>query len=150
MKGVAVVKRFLKKGKTYKDFRKAWFHTKGFGIETKMYSMINIFNPREILVIGMMDIGSQEELESALAIDVDERLENPLDDIIETEIERNFYSLVSMDDFSSDGEIEYKDASVDGIKTNFVDLESNMKLIAKAIMEASADRDKRKGDKVSD
>ena len=30
---VAIVTRRLKEGKTYEDFRKAWYHTIGFGVD---------------------------------------------------------------------------------------------------------------------
>ena len=32
---VAMITRRLKKGKTYDDFRRAWFHTTGFGVGGK-------------------------------------------------------------------------------------------------------------------
>lgn len=144
MKGVAVIKRVLKDGKTYEDFRKAWFHTKGFGVDTKMFSMINVFNPKEVLVVGIMDVDSQESLECSLAIDVDERLNNPLDNIIEPGIERNFYALVAIDDFSNDGDIDYKASSIDGIETDFPAIERNIEFVVSAIMKASQSRDKKK------
>jgi len=31
---VSIIIRRLKKGKTYEDFRKAWYHTTGFGIDS--------------------------------------------------------------------------------------------------------------------
>jgi len=32
---VSILTRRLREGKTYDDFRKAWFHTTGFGVEGK-------------------------------------------------------------------------------------------------------------------
>lgn len=55
MKFVAMVTRTLKPGKTYEDYRNAWFHTTGFGIPTTMYTIINAFNPREIISIGILE-----------------------------------------------------------------------------------------------
>jgi hypothetical protein len=57
---VSILTRRLREGKTYDDFRKAWFHTTGFGVKGKevegssnqMYSLINIFDPREVIVLG--------------------------------------------------------------------------------------------------
>ncbi len=40
---VSIIKRRLKEGKTYDDFRKAWYHTTGFGTTSKLYTMINAF-----------------------------------------------------------------------------------------------------------
>jgi len=69
MKFVAIVKRTLKAGKTYDDYRKAWFHTNGFGIPTTMYTVVTAFNPREIILIGILD-GDEQQLFNALSIDV--------------------------------------------------------------------------------
>jgi hypothetical protein len=60
---VSILTRRLREGKTYEDFRKAWFHTTGFGVEGKevegssnrMFSMINVFDPREVVVIGFIN-----------------------------------------------------------------------------------------------
>ena len=32
---VAILTRRLREGKSYDDFRKAWYHTTGFGVEGK-------------------------------------------------------------------------------------------------------------------
>jgi len=48
----AIITRRLKEGKTYEDFRKAWYHTIGFGTANKMYTVVNGLDPREIIVIG--------------------------------------------------------------------------------------------------
>lgn len=45
---VAIVKRRLKEGKMYDDFRKAWYHTTGFGTNNQMLTVLNAANPREI------------------------------------------------------------------------------------------------------
>lgn len=85
MKFVATITRTLKVGKTYDAYRKAWFHTNGFGIPATMYTVVNAFNPREIISIGILD-GDQQQLFNALTIDVKDRLANPLDDVIEKTI----------------------------------------------------------------
>jgi len=43
---VAIVTRRLREGNTYEDFRKAWYHTVGFGTVTRRYSLINAMDPR--------------------------------------------------------------------------------------------------------
>ena len=45
MIAVAILKRRLREGKTYEDFRRAWFHEGGFGAQNQMLSMINIADP---------------------------------------------------------------------------------------------------------
>jgi hypothetical protein len=67
-----------------------------------MYTIINAFDPREIIVIAFTEI-DLEELRATLQIDVKERLSHSLDDIIKPEIERKFGLLVSGDDFSASG-----------------------------------------------
>jgi hypothetical protein len=143
MHTVAIITRRLKEGKTYDDFRKAWYHTVGFGTSSKLYTVINANDPREIIVIGFVEM-SIEKTPSTLRIDVRERLDRSLDDIIEPGIGRQFGLLVSEDDFSADGAIDYKPASVAGKETNFDDVSSNLSEIAKAIAQASKERNEAK------
>ena len=96
---VSIITRRLKEGKTYEDFRKAWYHTVGFGTPSKLYTALNVNDPREIIVMGFIE-SEMEEFQAGLEIDVKERLSNPLDDVIEPEIGRKFAILVSEDDFS--------------------------------------------------
>jgi|GEM_PF-2124454 len=65
---VSIITRRLKEGKTYEDFRKTWYHSTGFGIRgegrsrsgNRMFTMLNIFDPREIIAIGF-DTTTMEE-----------------------------------------------------------------------------------------
>ena len=139
---VAIIKRRLKEGKTYDDFRKAWYHTTGFGTKNKMYSLINAFDEREIIVIGLTETpGDTEDILNGLRIDVKERLDNPLDDIIEPEIGRDFGILVSEDDFSAEGSIEYKKPSIDGKEINVEEIVNSLIKFKKALEQASTERD---------
>ena len=95
---VSIVTRRLKEGKTYEDFRNAWYHTVGFGASSKLYTMLNAHDPREIIVIGFVE-AELDECQAKLDIDVKERPNNPLDDVIEPEIGRKFGILISEDDF---------------------------------------------------
>lgn len=121
MKTIAIVVRKLKDGKTYEDFRKAWYHTKGFGVPTKMYSVINAINPREIITIGIMETDI-EKMPSLLKIDAEQRKSNSLYDIIEESIIRYFGVLVAEDDFSAPGLLEYQPPKVDGIQIDLKEL----------------------------
>jgi hypothetical protein len=142
MMSVAIVKRRLKEGKTYDDFRKAWYHTTGFGTKNKMYSLINAFDEREIIVIGFTEItGDQEEILKGLRIDVKDRLDNPLDDVIEPEIERDFGILISEDDFSAEGSIEYKNPTVDGKECDVEEVVNGLREFKQSLKQASAERD---------
>lgn len=149
---VSIVTRRLKEGKTYKDFRKAWHHTIGFGIESKsekpkpplgnLYTVINAFDPQEIIVIGFGPEISQETLGAVLSIDVKDRLNNPLDDVIEPGIGRTFGVLVSEDDFSPARELEYQDPSVSGVETDLTKTDALISLVRNEIERASAKRDR--------
>lgn len=143
MMTVAIVTRKLKPGKTYEDFRKAWYHTVGFGAKTRMYTAINVFDPTEIIVMGFVE-SEIDNFMDGLKIDVKERLENPLDDVIEPEIGRQFGIVVSEDDFSQDGAIEYKEASIDNEKTDLKKVYEDISKVAQMIKVASEDRDKQK------
>ena len=46
---VAILSRRLREGKTYDDFRKAWYHTVGFGTANRMLTVINTLDPRETI-----------------------------------------------------------------------------------------------------
>lgn len=140
---VSIITRRLKEGKTYQDFRKAWYHTVGFGAPSKLYTALNVNDPREIMVIGFVE-SELEELMAGLEIDVKERLSNPLDDVIEPEIGRKFGVMISEDDFSAEGAIEYKPPAVKGEETNLEDVYDDITQVAEFISQASAKRDKLK------
>lgn len=148
MMSVAIVKRRLKEGKTYEDFRKAWFHTVGFGTKNKMYSLINAFDEREIIVIGFTELPTEtEDILEGLRIDVKERLDNPLDDVIEPEIERDFGILISEDDFSAEGAIEYKNPTIDGKEVDIEEVFKGLIAWKQGLEQASAERDAAKKSK---
>jgi hypothetical protein len=144
MKTVAIITRRLKEGKTYEDFRKAWYHTVGFGTPTKMYTAISVDDPRDIIVMGFVE-SELENYMDGLKIDVKERLENPLDSVIEPEVGRQFGILVSEDDFSSEGSLEYQSPSINGKETNLEEVYRDLSEIAEMISSASAERDEKRG-----
>jgi hypothetical protein len=118
---VAILKRTLRDGKTYEDFRRAWYHKVGFGTGNRMLTVLNGANPREIIVIGL----TQTTLETAaelLSVDASERQDSPLADVIEPEIDRTYGILISEDDFSAAGAIEYRPATVNGKETDLAEV----------------------------
>ena len=145
---VSILTRRLREGKTYDDFRRAWYHTTGFGVRGKevegsgnrMFSMINVFDPREVVVIGFSTT-TLGQLEDALDIDVKVRGENPLDDIIEPEIGRKFCALISEDDFSAVGDIPYKPATIGGEETDMAEFGKIMQSLQGLFGAASKKRD---------
>lgn len=144
---LATLTRKLKEGKTYEDFRRAWYHTVGFGTPARLYSAINAFDPREVIVVALGEIPRGQDPMKLLRIDVRERLEHPLETVVEPEIGRTFGIVVSEDDFSPEGRIEYKPASVGGRETDFLEVAQGLALAKKLIGQAFEERDRLKSQK---
>ena len=147
VKGVAIISRTLREGKTFDDYREAWYHTHGFGVPTRMLTVVNLHDPREIISIGIMELEDISQLQSALQIDIEERLANPLDEIVEDAILRKFGIIASEDDFSMVGEIPSKPPTVDGEEIKYSDLEEIMGTAADMFTAAAEERDRRKREK---
>jgi hypothetical protein len=137
----AIITRRLKDGKTYEDFRKAWYHTIGFGTANKMFTLVNGLDPREIIVIGFTET-SMEQVRALADIDIRERRNNPLDEVIEPEIGRTYGILIAEDDFSSPGSLSYMAPSVGGKETDLKEVDRNLQEAAKIIAEVSQKRDR--------
>ncbi len=143
--GAAILTRRLRKGKNYDDFRKAWYHTTGFGVNESggyntMLTLINIFDPSEIIVLGFSTV-TLEQLKNMTEIDVKYRGAHPLDDIIEPEIDRKFCVLISEDDFSAAGNVPYKPPSIAGKETNLEEINKFIQDARKIFAEAAKKRD---------
>lgn len=148
MKFITIIHRRLREGKTFDDYRKAWFHASGFGAPTTMYTVVNAFDPKEIIsvAIGGGGGGSFEEMKSKmksiLDIDVRERNASPLDDIVEESIVRHFGLVIAEDDFSPAGALEYVAPSVDGEHTDYGEFVKMSAELAQLIAEAAGRRDR--------
>jgi len=105
-----------------------------------MYSLINIFDPREVIVLGFATT-TLGQLEDALDIDVNVRAGNPLDAVIEPEIGRKFCALIAEDDLSAIGDIPYKPAGIGGKETDMAEFEKNLLAVAGLYAAASKKRD---------
>ena len=138
---ISVLTRRLREGKTYEDFRRAWYHTVGYGVPTKLYSAINVFDPREIIVVGLGEIKPGQDPIRLIQIEVKERLDHPLEAVIEPEIGRSFGIIVSEDDFSPTGEMKYKPASVKGKETDFKEIARGLEIAREMFARAAAERD---------
>ncbi len=125
MKFITIIHRRLREGKTFDDYRKAWFHTTGFGAPTTMYTVVNAFDPRELISVAVggndtADFGEMKsKMESILNIDLKERNDSPLDDIVEDNIVRHFGLVIAEDDFSSAGELQYVPPNVAGVPSDY-------------------------------
>jgi len=138
---VSILTRRLKEGKSYEDFRRSWYHTVGYGIPAKLYSAINIFNPREIIVVGLGEVKPGQDPAQLVQIEVKERLDHPLDDLIEPEIGRTFGIVVSEDDFSLPGKMKFRPASVAGRETDFEEIAQGLAIARKMLTRATAKRE---------
>lgn len=141
MKLVAIITRTLREGKTLQDYRDAWFHSKGFGVPTQMYTVVSAVNPREVVSIGIIDC-DLEELTEGLQIEVADRLAHPLEAVIEPQIGRDFGVVAAIDDFSSAGDLTPVPPSVEGVPTDFDALPDLLTEVMTAITAASQRRDK--------
>ena len=117
-----ILRRRLREGKTYDDFRRAWYHTTGFGVSNRMLTVLNAADPREVIVIGLTEATAQQARE-LVAIDAAEREHNPLDDVVEPAVDRTFGVLIAEDDFSARGRLEYRPAAVGGVETDLAAVE---------------------------
>ena len=148
MKFITIIHRRLKEGKTFDDYRKAWFHTSGFGAPTTMYTVVNAFDPRELISVagGGGGGGDFEEMKakmnSILDIDVKERNASPLDEIVEESIVRHFGLVIAEDDFSPAGSLEYVATSVDGKHTDYGKFVKMSAELAQLIAAAAGKRDR--------
>lgn len=143
MTTVAIVTRRLRAGKSYADFRQAWYHKTGFGTPSRLYTMVNAADPREITVIGFIQ-SSLAEFAASAKIDVAERLDSALDDVVEPAIGRSFGLLIAEDDFSGSGPIPYRPPSIGGVPTDLDAAVGRLVAIAGVIAQASAARDRAK------
>ncbi len=141
-KGVAIITRTLREGKTFDDYRKAWYHTRGFGTPTKMLTVVNLHNPREIISIGIMELDDLAKLRPVLQIDIAERLANPLDEVVEDKIERTFGVIASEDDFSAAGELSPQPMTIDGEKVTYPEIEKVIGAADRMFSAAAAERDR--------
>lgn len=146
---ISILRRRLKEGRTYEEFRRAWYHTVGFGSPAKLYSAINIFDPREVIVVAIGEVRPGQDPSVLARIDVKERLDHPLEEVIEPEIGRTFGILVAEDDFSPAGQISYHPASIAGNPTELGEVAQGLALARKLIVQASEERDAAKGSRGS-
>ena len=154
MKFITVIHRRLREGKTFDDYRKAWFHASGFGAPTTMYTVVNTLilersspSPSAVEMAGIRGDGIRKILKSILDIDVKERNASPLDDIIEESIVRHFGLVIAEDDFSPAGPLKYVTPSVDGEHTDYDEFVKMSADLAQLIKEASGRRDRLTEDK---
>ncbi|OPY37133.1 MAG: hypothetical protein A4E35_01597 [Methanoregula sp. PtaU1.Bin051] len=120
------------------------------GSSGRLLTFINIFDPREIIVLGFATT-TLAGMKAALDIDVKVRGENPLDKVIEPEIGRSFALQVADDDFSAIGDIPYCPPMIGGNVTDMAEFDKDRQDLLAVFAAAAKKRDaineerKRKG-----
>jgi hypothetical protein len=98
---VSVFVRRLRDGKTYDDFKAAWYPEQGFGVPTRVLNGVRLDDPREILSIGFVDPAGQSLEEISARIGAAEaKRHDAIDDVLESTELRAVYQLVDDQDFT--------------------------------------------------
>jgi hypothetical protein len=98
---IAVLKRRLREGKTYEDFREAWLPAQGFGFPTRVVSAQRVDDDREIITIGFSELDEAEaEAQLQRITPQEQRRHERIDAVVEPEMTRRFYVQVAEDDFT--------------------------------------------------
>jgi hypothetical protein len=100
MLGVVFVRR-LREGKTYDDFREAWYPDTGFGVPARILSGTGLGDPREIVTIGFLDVDATdlEQLGANVAA-AEATRHDRIDAVVESTELRTFFAIEGDHDFS--------------------------------------------------
>jgi hypothetical protein len=98
---MAVFVRRLKEGKTYEDFREAWYPDFAYPVKGHVVTGQRMDDPREIINIGFVDL-SPEDFAGFLERSAPHEAtrHDRIAEIIEPEMTRAFYVQIADDDFS--------------------------------------------------
>jgi len=102
---IAVLVRRLREGKTYEDFLDAWYPDRGFGLGGRgPFTARNLEDERELLTVGFVDLGPDEDLGAAMARLAEQEVvrHERIDEVIESMRLRALYEQLDEFDFSSD------------------------------------------------
>ncbi len=98
---IAVLKRRLREGRTYEDFRRAWLPEQGFGFPTRVVSAQAVDDDREIITIGFSQLDdAQAEAQLPRIGPQEQRRHDKIDEVIEPEMTRRLYVQLAEDDFT--------------------------------------------------
>ncbi len=99
MIGIILVRR-LREGKTYEDFRAAWYPEIGYGTPARVLSGAGILDQREVVTVGFVDAGIDDlaDLGERLAAAEVGRHDRIAEVIESTEI-RSIFRVADDDDF---------------------------------------------------
>jgi hypothetical protein len=101
MIGVVFVRK-LRPGKTYADFRTAWFPDVGFGVPARVISGGGVLDPTEVVTVGFVDAepGDLEHLGERIAA-AEAARHDRIDAVIERTEIRSIFVVEGDHDFSA-------------------------------------------------
>ena len=98
---VSVFIRRLKPGATFQDFVREWEADEGFGVPTRVFNAQSLTDPREIISIGFVAVGSEELTQWLSRPSVPEAARHErIDTVIDSTTLRCMYELRTEHDFS--------------------------------------------------
>lgn len=98
---VTVIIRRLREGKTYDDFREAWYPDKGFGVPVKVINATREDDPAEIASIGFVDVSADELAPSLERVAAAEAVRHDrIAEVIEETVFRGMYEIRDEDDLT--------------------------------------------------
>jgi len=98
---VSVFVRRLKPGATFPDFVREWEADEGFGVPTRVFNAQSLTDPREIISIGFVAVGTEELTQWLSRPSAPEAARHEqIDTVIESTTLRCMYELRTEHDFS--------------------------------------------------
>jgi hypothetical protein len=100
---VSVFRRRLKEGKSFDDFVEAWEADRGFDVPTRVFTAVNLEDPREVLTIGFVAVETEGLADGLAATARSEQVRHArVDEVIESTELKAMYELRAEHDFTSE------------------------------------------------
>jgi hypothetical protein len=101
MLAVVFIRR-LREGKTWEDFRDAWYPDTGFGVPARVIAGPSTTDPREIVTVGFVDIAPDDLASMGEQVAAAEASRHDrIAEVIESTEVRTFFELEGDHDFSA-------------------------------------------------
>jgi len=98
---VSVFVRRLKPGATFRDFVREWEADEGFGVPTRVFNAQSLTDPRDVISIGFVAVGTGELTQWLSTAQPSEAVRHErIDTVIESTTLRCMYELRTEHDFS--------------------------------------------------
>lgn len=98
---ISVFIRKLNPGKTYEDFRNAWYPDKGFGIPARVINSVNKNDESEILSIGFLKLPDEDFNETIQRIAEQESVRHDrISEVIDKTSVKGIFIIKNDDDLS--------------------------------------------------